>query len=164
MSPSSATLHMMCGKIAAGKTTLSARLGEANNTIVISEDRWVEELYPAEVKSLPDYFLRSARLRATLKPHIVDLLRVGVSVVLDFHANTVASRLWMRTLFEEGRASHQLHFLDVPDEVCRARMHARSAARADDYALSDAEFDHVTRFFVPPGPREGFNVIRHGGG
>ena len=164
MPPSSATLHMMCGKIAAGKSTLSARLGEANKTVVISEDRWVEELYPAEVKSLPDYFLRSARLRATLKPHIVDLLRAGVSVVLDFHANTVASRLWMRTLFEEGRASHQLHFLDVPDEVCRARMHTRSAARADDYALSDAEFDHVTSFFVPPDPREGFNVIGHGDG
>jgi predicted kinase len=164
MSPSRATLHMMCGKIAAGKSTLSARLGEAKNTIVISEDRWVEELYPAEVKCLADFFLRSARLRRTLEPHIVDVLRAGVSVVLDFHANTVASRLWMRTLFEEGRASHELHFLDVPDEVCRARMHARSAARADDYSLSDAEFDHVTSFFVPPDPREGFNVIRHGGG
>jgi predicted kinase len=164
MSPSRATLHMMCGKIAAGKSTLSARLGEAKNTIVISEDRWVEELYPAEVKSLADFFLRSARLRRTLEPHIVDVLRAGVSVVLDFHANTVASRLWMRTLFEEGRASHELHFLDVPDEVCRARMHARNAARPDDYSLSDAEFDHVTSFFVPPDPREGFNVIRHGGG
>jgi predicted kinase len=164
MTPSRATLHMMCGKIAAGKTTLSARLGEAKNTIVISEDRWVAELYAAEIKSLADYFRRSERLRATLKPHIVDLLRAGVSVVLDFHANTVASRLWMRGLFEEGRASHQLHVLDVPDEVCRARMHARNAALVDDYATSDAEFDHVTSFFVPPDPSEGFIVIRHGDG
>ena len=163
MPPSNATLHMLCGKIAAGKSTLSARLGGANNTIVISEDRWIAQLYP-EIRGLGDFFERCERLRGTLTPHVVDLLRAGVSVVLDFHANTVASRLWMRTLFEEGRASHQLHFLDVPDEVCRARMHTRSAARADDYALSDAEFDHVTSFFVPPDPREGFNVIRHGDG
>ncbi len=162
MSSSRATLHMMCGKIAAGKSTLSARLGEAKNTIVISEDRWVAELYPNEIRSVADFFLRSARLRWTLEPHIVSLLRAGVSVVLDFHANTVASRLWMRTMFEEGHASHELHFLDVPDEVCRARMHARNASRADDYPTNDADFDHVTSFFVPPDETEGFNVIRHG--
>ena len=164
MSPSSTTLHMLCGKIAAGKSTLSMRLGEANTTIVIGEDRWVAQLYPNEIKSVADFFHRSARLRATLKPHIVDLLRAGVSVVLDFHANTVASRLWMRSLFEEGRASHRLHFLDVPDEVCRARMHARNAALVDDYATSDADFDHVTSFFVPPDESEGFHVIRYGDG
>jgi predicted kinase len=159
------TLHMMCGKIAAGKSTLSAKLGEASNTIVISEDHWVDQLYPGEIKSVADFFRRSERLRTTLTPHIVDLLRAGVSVVLDFHANTVASRLWMRSLFEEAHASHELHLLDVPDEVCRERMHARNAALADDdFATNDADFDHVTSFFVAPDESEGFNVIRHGEG
>ena len=162
MSASNATLHMLCGKIAAGKSTLSARLGEASRTIVISEDRWIGALYPSEIKTLADYFERCERLRATLAPHVVALLRAGVSVVLDFHANTVRSRRWMRALFEEAGASHQLHFLDVPDEVCRARMHARAAAGGD--GVSDAEFDHVTSFFVPPDPNEGFNVIRYGDG
>jgi len=50
----------------------------------------------------------------------------------------------MRTLFEEAEASHQLHFLDVPD--------ARSAAGGD--GVSDAEFDHGISFFVPPAPGE----------
>ena len=63
-------------------------------------------------------------------------------------------------MFEEAEASHQLHFLDVPDEVCRSRMHARRAAGGD--GVSDAEFDHVTSFFVAPEPSEGFNVIRYG--
>jgi predicted kinase len=161
MSASNATLHMLCGKIAAGKSTLSARLGVARNTIVISEDRWIGTLYPSEIKALSDYFERSERLRATLSPHVVGLLRAGVSVVLDFHANTVRSRRWMRALFEAAEASHQLHFLDVSNEVCRARMHARAASGGD--GVSDAEFDHVTSFFVPPDPDEGFNVIRYGG-
>jgi len=160
MSASNATLHMLCGKIAAGKSTLSARLGGARNTIVISEDRWIERLYPSEIKALGDYFERCERLRGTLAPHVVDLLRASVSVVLDFHANTVRSRRWMRALFEEAGASHQLHFLDVPDEVCRARMHARAAAGGD--GVSDAEFDAVTSHFVPPDESEGFNVIRYG--
>jgi predicted kinase len=151
---------MLCGKIAAGKTTLSLRLGEAEKTIVISEDRWIDQLYRSELRTLGDYFERSARLRSTLGPHVVALLRAGVSVVLDFHANTVDSRRWMRGLFEDAGASHQLHFLDVPDDTCRARMHARRASGGD--GVSDAEFDHVTSFFVAPDANEGFNVIKYG--
>ena len=160
--PPVATLHMMCGKIAAGKSTLAAKLGQANNTILICEDHWIDQLYPSEIKTVEDYFPRSDRLRRTLTPHIVELLRAGVSVVLDFHANTVRSRQWMRGLFEDGKASHELHFLDVPDEVCRARMHARKAAGMD--GVTDAEFDYVTSFFDPPHKGEGFNVLRHGEG
>jgi predicted kinase len=153
---------MLCGKIAAGKSTLSHKLAQAERTLVISEDRWVEQLYGPELKTLADYFERCERLRATLAPHVVGLLQAGVSLVLDFHANTVGSRRWMRALFEEAGASHQLHFLDVPDEVCRSRMHARKAAGGD--GVSDAEFDYVTSFFVPPDPGEGFNVIRYDDG
>jgi predicted kinase len=160
MAPPNATLHMMCGKIAAGKSTLSAKLGKAENTVVICEDRWIDDLYPGEIQTLGDYSRRSDRLRATLTPHIVDLLRAGTSVVLDFHANTIRARGWMRGLFGEGRASHQLHFLDVPDEVCRARLHARIASGRP--GVSDEEFDHITRFFVPPDRREGFNIMMHG--
>lgn len=160
MSGSDATLHMLCGKIAAGKSTLSAQLARAERTLMIGEDLWIDRLYGPELRTLADYFERSDRLRATLAPHIVDLLRAGVSVVLDFHANTLGSRAWMRTLFEEAEAGHQLHFLDLPDDVCRARMHARKAAGGS--GVSDAEFDHVTSFFVPPDPGEGFNVIKYG--
>jgi predicted kinase len=162
MSASNATLHMLCGKIAAGKSTLSAKLGQAEKTLVISEDHRIEQLYGPELKTLADFFERCERLRATLTPHVVGLLRARVSVVLDFHANTVRSRQWMRAMFEEAQASHQLHFLDVPDELCRARMHARAASGGG--GVSDAEFDHVTSFFVPPDPGERFNVIRYGDG
>jgi predicted kinase len=68
----------------------------------------------------------------------------------------------MRAMFEEAEASHRLHFLDVPDDVCRSRMHARKAAGGD--GVSDADFDRVTSFFVPPDPSEGFNVVRYDGG
>ncbi|MDR3510072.1 MAG: ATP-binding protein [Caulobacteraceae bacterium] len=153
-------LHMLCGKIAAGKSTLVAELSRAPSTVVISEDAWLSRLFGPEMKDVADYIRCSRRLREAVGPHVQDLLRIGVSVVLDFPANTLAARAWMKTLFEGAQADHRLHFLDVPDEVCKARLRARNAAGTHEYAASDAEFDLITRYFVPPSAAEGFEIVR----
>ncbi len=156
-----ATLHLLCGKIAAGKSTLAARLGAAPNTVTLAEDALLPALFGPELRSVADYILYSARLRAAVTPHIAALLRLGVSVVLDFPANVPATRAWMRTLFEHAGANHVLHYLDLPDEICRARLHARNAAGTHNFTATDAEFDQITAYFVPPDPSEGFTIQRH---
>ncbi|TWB35260.1 AAA family ATPase [Nitrospirillum pindoramense] len=161
MTPPTPMLHLVCGKIAAGKSTLTGTLAAAPKTILLSEDHWLARLYPDELTSVADYIRLSARLRQVQGPHVVALLRAGLSVVLDFPANTPALRRWMRGLFEEAGAAHTLHYLDVPDEVCRQRLRARNAAGGHDYAATDAEFDAITRYFVPPDPAEGFSVLRY---
>ncbi len=162
MSKQDATLHMLCGKIAAGKSTLSARLSTAPNTVALSEDDWLPRLDPGQIVDVADYVRHAARLREAIAPHVEALLKTGLSVVLDFPANTVANRAWMRRVVERSGARHVLHVLDVPDEVCRARLHARNAAGHHAYAASDAEFDAITAYFAPPTEDEGFNVVVHG--
>ncbi|NGM49687.1 ATP-binding protein [Caulobacter sp. 602-2] len=157
---SQATLHMLCGKMAAGKSTLTAELSHAPSTVVLSEDFWLARLFGPDMKDVADYVRYSKRLREVIGPHVQELLRQGVSVVLDFPANTLATRAWMKTLFEEAQADHCLHFLDVPDEVCKARLRARNAVGNHDFAPSDAEFDLITSYFVPPSEAEGFKVVR----
>ncbi|MBN9541127.1 MAG: ATP-binding protein, partial [Alphaproteobacteria bacterium] len=66
---------------------------------------------------------------------------------------------WMRTIFEEAASAHRLHFLDLPDEACRARLHRRNAAGTHEYVVSDAEFDAITRYFQPPTADERFETI-----
>ena len=156
-----AMLHMLCGKIAAGKSSLAAALGDAPLTVVVSEDKWTAPLFGAEMATVEDYVRCSAKLRAAMGPHLVDLLRAGVSVVLDFPANTLASRAWMKGLAEAAGVAHRLHWLDVPDEICRARMHARNAAGAHEFAPTDAHFDLITSYFVPPGAAEGLEIVVH---
>lgn len=153
-----ATLHLICGKIAAGKSTLAAGLASRPGTIRIAEDDWLATLYRDEQKTLEDYVRNSRRLRAVMGDHIVALLRAGLSVVLDFPANTPASRLWMRGLFERAGVGHRLHFLDLPDDVCKARLRARNAAGTHAFNASDAEFDLFTSYFVPPAAEEGFEI------
>lgn len=159
MSVQNPTLHMICGKIAAGKSTLAARLAAAPATVLVSEDYWMSRLYGEELKTVADYVRLSARLRKAMGGHLASLLRVGVSVVLDFPANTIANRQWMRTIFEEAGTAHRLHVLDLPDEICRARLHRRNASGAHEYVVSDAEFDAITRYFQPPTAEEGFETV-----
>lgn len=156
-----ATLHLLCGKIAAGKSTLAARLGAAPLTVIVSEDKWTFPLFGSEMRTVADYARCSARLRAAMGPHLVDLLKAGVSVVLDFPANTLGNRAWMKAIADEARVTALLHFLDVPDEICRARMHARNAAGAHEFAPTDEHFDQITAYFVPPTAEEGLEIVVH---
>jgi predicted kinase len=158
---SGGTLHLLTGKIAAGKSTLAARLAAETGGLVLAEDHWLSMLYPAQITSLEDYRRESGRFRAAIAPLIVDLLERGMTVILDFPANTVASRTWMRGLADAAGISATLHFLDLPDDLCRARLHARNAAGTHAYQASDAEFDQFTAHFVPPGDGEGFAIVRH---
>lgn len=161
MSSHEAVLHLLCGKIAAGKSTLTAALGAQPRTVIVSEDHWLARLYPGEMSSVADYIRCAGRLREAMKPHLVALLKAGVSIVLDFPANTLATRAWMRSVFEAAGVAHQLHYLDVPDEVCKARLRARNARGDHDFAATDAEFDLITSYFVAPKPEEGFTVVVH---
>lgn len=151
-------LHLFCGKIGSGKSTLAAQLAGDPSTILIAQDPWLAGLYPGEIGTLEDYVRCSSRLRLVLEPHIVALLRLGLSVALDFPANTRSSRNWMRDLFEGANAGHRLYYLDVPDAVCLERLHYRNASGEHDYVVSDEEFFEFGAYFEPPSSEEGFDI------
>lgn len=161
MTTSATVLHLFCGKIAAGKSTLAAKLAGAPNTVLLSEDQFLSQLYPGEILSLADYVRCSDRLRRVIGPHIVDLLQNGMSVVLDFQANTSSVRAWMSGLVEAAGVSHQLHFLQASDTICKRRLVTRNAKGSHQYQVSEAEFELFNSYFVPPEPAEGFNIILH---
>ena len=116
------TLYLLCGKIAAGKSTLARRLAERPATLLITMDHWMSILFPIENRTIEDFARLSARLRAAMGPHVVDILRQDLSVVLDFPANTVSWRSWMRSLISEAHVAHELHVLDFPDAICKERL------------------------------------------
>jgi len=155
------TLYLLCGKIAAGKSTLARRLAARPASLLISEDHWTLNLFSDDLRTIDDYGRFSARLRAAMGPHIVDILGQGLSIVLDFPANTVSTRNWMRSLIDRSGAAHELHLLDVPDTICKQRLRERNAGGEHPFQVSEAEYDLFTSYFVPPGPSEGFNVVVH---
>jgi predicted kinase len=155
------TLYLVCGKIAAGKSTLARELAARPATLLISEDHWMSNLFRDELKTLEDYGRCSAKLRSAMGPHVVAVLQAGLSVVLDFPANGKGSRGWMRALIDEAHAAHQLHVLDIPDGVCKQRLRARNESGAHPFKTSDKDYDRFTAYFDPPTPDEGFDVVLH---
>lgn len=155
------TLHMLCGKIAAGKSTLAAKLAAAEKTVLIAEDAWLAALFADELKKPNNYLRCAAKLRAAMAPHIVALLDSRLSVVLDFQANTVESRAWMRGVLDETEANHHCHVLMPPDAVCLARLQQRNASGLHPFTVTDAQFHQISAYFQPPTADEGFNLIIH---
>ena len=155
------TLFLVCGKIAAGKSTLARELAVRPSRVLISEDHWLSTLYPGEIKTLEDYVRCSAILKQAIEPHVIELLNEGLSVVMDFPANTLRQRRWLRGLCVASGAHNELHFVDVPDDVCKRRLRERNKSGQHAYQTSEEEFDLITRFLVPPSEDEGFNLRIH---
>ncbi|MEA3035094.1 MAG: hypothetical protein QOH04_853 [Sphingomonadales bacterium] len=154
-------LHLVCGKIAAGKSTLCARLAARPGTLLISEDFWTKRLFAEELRDVADYARISAKLRSAMGPHVVDLLQAGVEVVLDFPGNTRATRAFWKEAAEAAGTQLVLHWIDVPDEVCRARLHRRNADGVHEFAgVTDEQFDLIISRFEPPQPDEGLEAVR----
>jgi hypothetical protein len=97
-------------------------------------------------------------------PHVSALLRLGLSVVLDWPANTVTSRAWMRSVLKAGGAAHVLHVLDVADAVSLERLRARNASGLHLYTLDEAQFEVLSRYYEPPTSAEEFTVVIHSHG
>jgi predicted kinase len=159
---SKATLHFFCGKIASGKTTQARRVAQEEHAILVSEDLWLSRMYPDDGFVQPDYIRRSTRLRAALGPHVIDLLRHGVSIVFDFAGNLPPDRAWVRALADVAQADHVLHYIKVSDAVCKERLRQRNKATPEgSQETTDEEFDAITSYFVPPAPDEGLNVVEY---
>src|SRR3954470_12555337 len=95
-----AKLVFLCGKMAAGKSTLARDLADRENAILLAQDDFLDKLFPGEIMDIAGFVKCSSRLNDALAPHICALLAKGISVVLDFPANTTRQRAWFRGIVE----------------------------------------------------------------
>jgi predicted kinase len=157
-----AKLIFFCGKMAAGKSTLAKRLAERENAILLVQDDLSETLFPGLVVNVASYLEYAGRINRMVAPQVTAILSKGVSVVLDFPANTRNQRAWFRGIIDSTGVEHELHFVDTPDEVCKAQLKARSAHLPPGTKwTTDEDFELVTSHFVAPAADEGFRVILH---
>lgn len=141
-----------------GKTTKSREIAEARNAVWVSEDEWLEAVYPQKIASLEDYIKYSALLRPPMKKLVQSILTAGTNVVMDYPANTIQQRNWFRSIFSEVQAPHELIYIDLPNDLCIERIAKRRAEQPERAPTDSTEmFEQVTKYFVAPTSDEGFN-------
>ena len=152
-------LTFFCGKMGAGKSTKSSNIAVETNAVLLSEDEWLESLYPNKVRSLDSYIEYSNLIRPQMKKLAQSILSAGTDVVMDFPANTVSQRDWFRDIFSEIEAPHNLVYIELGNEDCLRQIEKRRIEQPERAETDTQEvFEQVTKYFVEPNSSEGFNL------
>ena len=147
---SKARLLLTCGLPGAGKTTLARQLAVDRGAVRLTKDEWLIALgsNPWDVQT-------RVKLEHELWHLAQEILRLGLSVVLDFG-------LWARIERDEFRAAAhdlgvgvELHYLDVPTDELWRRIDARNSKPPwDSYPISRAHLEEWAASFQAPDAAE----------
>ena len=94
-------------------------------------------------------------------PLVIEILRTGTNVVLDFAGNTKVERAWVRSTFEAAEADHVLHYLDTSEGECLERLKIRNDTKPEGLyfaTTTEEQFAAIAHWFQPPIVEEGFNM------
>jgi predicted kinase len=141
-----ARLILTCGLPGAGKTALATQLAADRGAVRLSKDEWLTSL-----GSSPWDEPTRVKIEQELWNLAQEILRLGVSVVLDFG-------LWARTERDEMRSAArglgvgvELHYLDVPTEELWRRIQARNSEPPwESHPIRRADLDGWLRIFQAP--------------
>ena len=159
------TVFLICGNTAAGKTTYSAELAKQYNAIQFSIDPWMQVLYSddydPQVHSFQWLIERTERCKTQMRIIAESLIKQGINVIFDFGFGDVETRKYYREWAVAQGAEVSLHFLDVPVEERRKRVHKRNEEKGASFAfeVTDEMFDYVESMFVPPSDDELINGV-----
>lgn len=153
------TLIFFCGKMGAGKSTRSKQVASERNAVLISEDEWLASLYPDEISTFDDYSLYSRKLKPLLESHIVNILRTGANVVMDFPANTKRQREWFKQFISKADSSYEFNYLVASDDLCLKQIAQRRIEQPERAAFdTEIVFKEVNKYFEVPHESEGLKI------
>lgn len=152
-------LSLLCGKTGSGKSTYAAKLESERRAVRLSLDELMLPLFGSELPR-PVFEQRLATCKEYLATVAERLLALGVDVVLDWGFWSRAERLAVRQRFGAAGARSELLYFDVPDtEILERLRHRNARLPAHTYAIDDAMFEELSRYFEPPGLDEPYARI-----
>src|ERR671918_2106167 len=147
---SEARLILTCGLPGAGKTTLAGQLAPDRSAVRLTKDEWLWAL-----GSTPWDEPTREKVEHELWRLTQEVLRLGLSVVLDFGLWTRIERDEMRSVARGLGVGVELHYLDVPTDELWRRIQARNFETPwNSYPIGRADFDEWLRIFQAPDAAE----------
>ncbi len=146
------TLHLTVGLPGVGKTTLARELEQSSGGLRLTPDEWM----------VPLFGLRWADFggeRDVLEGRLVwvghQVLRAGVTVILDFGCWSPDERYALRAIADLAGAEFELHYLTLPEDERRKRAEARwREAPEEIFEMTDEDHGRFRALFIPPTTEE----------
>jgi predicted kinase len=143
-------LILTCGLPGAGKTTLARQLAADRSAVCLTKDEWLTAL-----GSSPWDTPTREKVEQELWHLAQQILRLGLSVVLDFGLWARIERDEMRSVARDLGVGVELHYLEVPTDELWRRIQARNSQPPwDSYPIRRAELDGWLRLFQAPDAAE----------
>ena len=73
--------------------------------MLLVQDEWLDTLFPGLIVNVASYLEYAGRINKMVGPHAAAMLSKGLSVVLDFPANTRNQRAWFRGILDDPASS-----------------------------------------------------------
>lgn len=145
-----ARLILTCGLPGAGKTVLARQLAADRGAVRLTKDEWLTAL-----GSSPWDTQARERVERELWRLAQEILRLGLSVVLDFGLWPRSERDELRTTARALGVGVELHYLDVPAEELWRRIDARNSQPPwDSEPIRRDDLDRWVRAFQAPDAAE----------
>ena len=149
-SPRTATMLLMVGLPAAGKTTRAKELAAAHRALRLTPDHWMVPLFGDPMAGGKRWVLEGRLISVALQA-----LRLGTSVVLDFGLWGRDERSALRWLARSAGAACQVVYLPVDKDVQLARIaHRQETAPHQTFPMSEADVDAWRPQFQVPDAAE----------
>lgn len=146
-----ATVYMLCGQVASGKTTLAARLAE-KGAMVLSCDELMLTLFDHCLG--PRHRETESRALRFLERQAAALYHLGVDTVLDHGFWYRKDREEALAFFEENHIPVILYHVTAPPDIRRSRLLARNETLRHsgrrEYVLDEDMQRRFDAWFEPP--------------
>jgi predicted kinase len=147
---SEARLILTCGLPGAGKTRLARQLAADRSAVRLTKDEWLTAL-----GSSPWDTPTREKVEHQLWHLAQEILRLGLSVVLDFGLWARSERDELRSAARDLGVGVELHYLDVPADELWRRLKARNSQPPwNSYPIRRADLDGWLRLFQAPDAAE----------
>jgi predicted kinase len=160
------TVHIVFGSQGAGKTTYARQLANEIKGTRFSIDEWMGELFGPDLPkpmSLPWIMERVQRCENRIWLTAAETVERGGCAVLDLGFMRVSDRSRFISLAGAKGLPVQLHYVNAPHGVRRARVVSRNANKGETFAfeVTPAMFDFMEKQFEPPTEAELSRSITH---